>query len=42
MSINIELNSDNLTYLSDLDNINKDDNINKNDFLNYIINLGFK
>lgn len=39
MSINIEVNNENIQYLSIVNEINKDD---KNNFLNYILNLGFQ
>ena len=38
MSINIDLNNDNIQYLTILNEI---ENNNKNNFLNYILNLGF-
>ena len=39
MSINIEVNNENIQYLSIVNEINKED---KNNFLNYILNLGFQ
>ena len=39
MSLNIEVNNENIQYLSIVNEINNND---KNNFLNYILNLGFK